>query len=211
MPKKASTQKGPRILDQKFEEVPVDQIRTHPRNPNEGDVAEIGASIEDSGFYGACVVQRSTGYILAGNHRYLAARSKGLAVVPVLWLDVDDERSLRILLGDNRISELAHRNDKKLAALLAELSDGTGLHGTGYDDGDLSSLLGKLSEEQDEEGVQRISEESGTATATPSLKWQGHTVPMTDAELDSLNEAFERWMQEARFAYGFVGSLFVRS
>jgi SAM-dependent methyltransferase len=53
--------------------VPVDSLETHPRNVNQGDIGAIYESIGANGFYGAIVAQKSTGRILAGNHRYQAA------------------------------------------------------------------------------------------------------------------------------------------
>src|SRR5262245_16196031 len=62
-----------RIWDQKWEFAPVLALRPHPQNPRTGDVAAIRASLDVNGWYGAIVAQRSTGFILAGNHRYKAA------------------------------------------------------------------------------------------------------------------------------------------
>ena len=45
-------------------------------------------SIDATGCYGAVVVQLSTGYILAGNHRVTATRENGLTELPVLWVGV---------------------------------------------------------------------------------------------------------------------------
>jgi hypothetical protein len=98
------------------------------------------------------VVQRSTGNILVGNHRYMAAKAMGLTELPVLWIDVDDERAERILLADNRLSDLATYDDAGLAALLKELNiTETGLKGTGYSVEELEELLAGLADEVDSE------------------------------------------------------------
>jgi DNA modification methylase len=104
-------------------------------------------SINENGFYGSIVAQRSTGFILAGNHRYQAALQAGASEVPVTWVDVDDARALRILLADNRTTRLGHDNEQALAELLKELADDGGLAGTGYDGDDLDELLKELGEE----------------------------------------------------------------
>jgi ParB-like chromosome segregation protein Spo0J len=62
--------------------VDLADLRTHPRNVNHGDLGAILESIDANGFYGAIVAQRSTGYILAGNHRYMALREQNAAMVP---------------------------------------------------------------------------------------------------------------------------------
>jgi ParB-like chromosome segregation protein Spo0J len=116
--KKAVAEKQP-VINESYELVATDRLQPHPRNVNRGDLVAIGGSIAENGFYGAVVAQKSTGHILAGNHRYDAAKAAGIAEVPVTWVDVDDDRALRILLADNRTTRLGHDDQEALAALLA--------------------------------------------------------------------------------------------
>lgn len=131
-----------KIANQEYAIWPVSKMQKHPKNPKKGNVGAIGDSIETNNFYGAAVVQKSTGRILAGNHRYEAAIAKGLTEIPVIILDVDDATAENILLGDNRIAELGGYDDRVLQALLEDRVKNGGLHGTGYDD----SFLAKLAE-----------------------------------------------------------------
>lgn len=131
-------------INQTYETVGLDALRVHPRNPNQGDVGAILTSIEDNGWFGAVVAQRSTGYILAGNHRFQAAKLDGADEIPVIWLDVDDRKATKILLADNRLAELATRDQEALATLLTELAHDDDLSGTGYDGDDLDTLLEEL-------------------------------------------------------------------
>jgi hypothetical protein len=64
----------PTFHDQAYELVEVGELEPHPDNPREGNVDAIAESVEANGFSGAIVAQRSTGHVLAGNHRLLAAR-----------------------------------------------------------------------------------------------------------------------------------------
>ena len=123
---------------QEYEErVPLDRLRPHPENPRRGQVGAILSSIEAHGFYGAVMAQRSTGHVLAGNHRLLAAAEAGLAELPVVWVDVDDDEARRILLADNRSSDLASYDEAGLAELLGVLEDtNAGLAGTLFDAND---------------------------------------------------------------------------
>jgi len=100
-----------RILDGKTEVVPIDALKPHPRNPREGDIGAIHASINNNGFYGRVLAQKATGFILAGNHRWQAMTQAGAKEIPVEWIDVDDDHALRILLADNRTNDLASYND----------------------------------------------------------------------------------------------------
>lgn len=130
------------ILNQSTTLEPLDAVKPHPRNPRRGDLDAVQTSIDRNGFYGAIVAQRSTGHIVAGNHRYLAAKAAGAQTIPVVWIDVTDEHALRILLADNRTSDLADYDDETLTDLLRNIQAETGtLAGTGYTGDDLNRLL----------------------------------------------------------------------
>jgi ParB-like chromosome segregation protein Spo0J len=123
-------------------QVPVATLHQHPDNPNNGDVDAIAESISVNGFYQPIVVQTSTRYILAGNTRYAAAIKLGLTEVPVVFAEVDRKAATRILLADNRTSQLAWMDEPQLAGLLESVYETElGLSGTGYDYGDFSSLI----------------------------------------------------------------------
>src|SRR3954462_602307 len=107
------------ILNEQTENVPINSIRPHERNVNEGDLGQIIQSIDENGFWGTVIVQKSTGKILAGNHRWIAAKDQGATEIPVTYVDVDDELARRILLADNRITRLGHDNPSRLAEELA--------------------------------------------------------------------------------------------
>ena len=135
----------PSVVNQEYEQVSVGLIKPHSRNVNQGDKGKIYQSIQDNGFYGACVVQRSTRLILAGSHRWEAAKQAGMPAVPVIWADVDDDAALRIMLSDNATARAGNDDPNALAELLAELA-GTdkGLSGTGFDGDDLQDLIDTL-------------------------------------------------------------------
>jgi hypothetical protein len=110
---------------------PIDSVRLHPRNPRIGDIAKITDSIKANGFFGYIVAQESTSYCLIGNHRLQAAIQLGLTEIPTVWVDVDDAEALRILLDDNRTSDLGTYDEQKLTALLESLPS---LDGTLFDE-----------------------------------------------------------------------------
>lgn len=129
---------------QDYELVPVAMLKPHPKNPRKGDVSQIVESIKVNGFYGAVIAQKSTGHVLAGNHRIQAAKELGIADVPVIWVDCSDQEAEKILLVDNRTNDLAEYNDAALAEILAGLSNKGELKGTGYDESDLEALLAEM-------------------------------------------------------------------
>lgn len=135
-----------RLLNQSYELISPDLIQQHPRNVNQGDVGAIHESVNANGFYGAVIVQRSTGNILAGNHRWLTAKQQKATEIPVIWVDVDDETAVRILLADNRTTRLGVDDDQALIALLMELQSSTGsIAGTGYSTDDLAEMIAAMS------------------------------------------------------------------
>lgn len=126
-------------------EYPVDALTEHPENPRRGDASVIAESIDANGFYGAVLVQSSTGHVIAGNSRLRAARERGLPTIPALMLDVDDDRARRILLVDNRAPEAGTYDGAALASVLEDLETrSASLAGTGYDRSDLEALLDDL-------------------------------------------------------------------
>ena len=114
----------PNILTGVLESVPIGLVTEHPQNPNRNELPPIIDSIEKVGFYGAIQVQRSTGYIVTGNHRYKAAVATGMKEVPVIYLDVDDDEAIRIMLNDNRVAEGGTQDQDMVDALLAEWGEG---------------------------------------------------------------------------------------
>jgi len=138
----------------------VDNLEPHPRNPRRGDVQAIADSLRRHGQYRPIVVQQSTGHVLAGNHTFMAARYLGWEYVDAVFLDVDDQEALRILLVDNRTADLGTYDEPVLALLLQDLPD---LEGTGYAEEDLDALLDSMAGDSSLEDLQQEQEERDPA------------------------------------------------
>jgi hypothetical protein len=141
-------------IDQTYEVVRIDEddpLKEHPQNPNKGVEETIDESIDENGWYGAVTAQKSTGYIIAGNHRYRVAKKKGAKEIPVIWRDVDDETALKILLVDNKSTRDGEFDEGLLEELLAGLDS---LKGTGYV---LASAQESIEREDDPEPAQPVS------------------------------------------------------
>ena len=142
----------PAIISDRSEIVPATEgdaaagrpaLRIHPRNPRRGDIAAIAESITDHGFYTVLLAQASTGYVIAGNHRLQAARLLGMPELPVIFMDVDDDAALRLVLRDNRSTDLAEYDETLLTEILSEFGDSPKQWtGTGYGTDDIADLLG---------------------------------------------------------------------
>jgi ParB-like chromosome segregation protein Spo0J len=125
------------------ETVPISSVRPHPKNARRGNIEAISESLAAHGQYRPIVANRRTGNILAGNHTWRAAKSLGWHSIAVSWVEVDDKAEVRILLADNRASDLATYDDTALAALLNDLGD---LAASGYTTDDLEALEGLWNE-----------------------------------------------------------------
>jgi DNA modification methylase len=126
--------------------VDIDSIETHPKNVRQGDIGAISESLQAHGQYRPIVVDKRTNRILAGNHTWKAAKALGWTEINAGFIETkDDDEALRILLADNRTTDLASYDDSGLAELLKQLADTEiGLEGTAFDGDDLDSLLKDL-------------------------------------------------------------------
>lgn len=144
-------------IKQTLERVAIDSIKPHPKNPNKGDVDFIGESIDVNGWYGTITIQKSTRRILAGEHRWRAAKKQGLEFVDVAVRDCTDVEALRILLVDNESARrgIIQRDDlMDVLKTIGRLSKGDlegGLKGTGYEPEDLEAWI-EEQEQQDQAG-----------------------------------------------------------
>src|SRR5829696_173677 len=121
--------------------VPLRDLRPHSHNPRRGGVAAIAESLRRHRQYRPIVVNRPRMEVLAGNHTLLAALELGWSALDATFVSVDEEQAKRILLVDNRTSDLAGYDLPALADLLEDLPD---LEGTGYDQAELGALLDEL-------------------------------------------------------------------
>jgi ParB-like chromosome segregation protein Spo0J len=127
-----------RFLFDNIKVVPIGDLKPHPDNPNEGDVESIAESLEENAMYKPVVVNIRNGYMVAGHHTWLAARSLGWDKIPVVEIDVDEERHMKILLADNATSDRRRYNDDLRAKILANLKS---VKGTGIDRGEADAII----------------------------------------------------------------------
>lgn len=126
--------------------VDIDSVQPHEKNVRQGDIGAISESLKAHGQYRPIVVDRRTNRILAGNHTWKAAKALGWQQISAGYVETkDDDEALRILLADNRTTDLASYDDSGLAELLKQLSStDIGLEGTLFDGDDLDALLKDL-------------------------------------------------------------------
>lgn len=133
-------------LAKKIEFMDIAELQPHPRNYRDhpdDQIDHLAQSIKDNGFYRNIIISRD-GVILAGHGAVKAASKIGLRRIPVIRLDIDsnDERALKVLVGDNEIARLAMMDDRALTELLKELKDWDPkcLLGTGFNESMIAAL-----------------------------------------------------------------------
>ena len=117
--------------------VPISSLEAYPTNPRRGDIEAIAQSLKAHGQYRPIVVQYGSNFILAGNHTYKAARKLGWKKIKVTYVDVDEESARKIVLADNRMTDLASYNEPLLKNLLTALPE---LEGTGFTQSEVDTL-----------------------------------------------------------------------
>jgi len=127
-------------LDDTVYDTPIGALVEYPGNPRMGNVEKIAESLKTNGQYRPILVRRDTREILAGNHTWKAARELGWKTIKVTYLDgVTDAQAKKIVLADNRLSDVAEYSIPDLTQLLEDL--GRDIEGTGYTSYDVSELL----------------------------------------------------------------------
>jgi ParB-like chromosome segregation protein Spo0J len=119
------------------ETVSVNEIQTHPLNPREGDIGAIIESLSVMGQYRPIVANKRSKHVVSGNHTLQAAVQLGWEKVAVHWIDVDDVEEIKILIVDNRTSDLATYDSGDLHKLLTS----TTMKGTGFSPEEASEIL----------------------------------------------------------------------
>lgn len=137
--------------------LPLNDLNTHHNNPRRGNIPAIAESLRVHGQFRPLVVNAGThtgrpNEVLAGNHTLLAAfdlegTDHAFTELDCYVIDVDEDEATRIVLADNRTSDLGSYDDEVLAELLDSLDDD--LSGTGYDDDDLADLMAELEEHEE--------------------------------------------------------------
>lgn len=144
------------------------------RNARIGNIDAIAESLEVNGQYKPIVVNAGTrtgrkNEVLVGNHTLSAALQLGWDEIQAVVVDLDNEGARRIVLVDNRTSDLAEYDSEVLADLLAEGA----LDGTGFEPVDLDELISGMTPASSDEwadGFAKIPEgEQDFFTVTFSL------------------------------------------
>ena len=105
--------------------MPIGDVVPYEKNPrlNDQAVDAVASSIREFGFKVPIVVD-SKGVVVSGHTRLKAAKTLGLAEVPVIVADdLDDTKIKAFRLADNKVAELADWDESLLIKELEELDE----------------------------------------------------------------------------------------
>lgn len=145
--------------------VSVSDLVPHPKNPNRHPEIQIDAFtiiLEEHGWRLPICVSTLSGFIIRGHLRYYTALKLGETSVPVDFQDYDNEVvELADLTADNRIPEMAERDEELLNDLLVQIRGmpDVNIEITGYTDQDIEKLSQKLKKKKDRAPEVEFSEE----------------------------------------------------
>lgn len=162
-----------------IEHVAIRSVTYYPDNPRKGSTQMVRESLEAHGQYKPLVVQKSTGYVLTGNHTLRAARQLKWKKIAVIKVDVDDEEARKIVLVDNRTSDLSEYDSRHLVKVLQDVDN---LVGTGYIEDDVAALLAQVGESPAERAIKQPGEFPDPEAALPD-EFQ-HACPKCGFEWD---------------------------
>lgn len=133
--------------------LPTSDLNLFHKNPRIGNIATIAESLRTNGQYRPIVVNKGThtgrpNEVLAGNHTLKAYRLNATNnpaetqwhTIDCWIIDVTEEEATRIVLADNRTTDIGTYNNDTLLDLLSDLDHN--FEGTGYTDDYIQRLLG---------------------------------------------------------------------
>lgn len=127
----------------KIETVQISLLKPWDKNPRRGHaVAGIARSIETFGYLNPIIVQAGTYRILAGHGRFEALRRRGVDQVPVIVVEISDEKADLYTIADNKLGEISAWDTEVLAELVRVLRGlDINLDVTGFSERELQQLL----------------------------------------------------------------------
>jgi len=141
-----------------LELVPLDELKPNPRNAKRHAPQTIGRSIDRFGMMEPVIVDRRTGYLVAGHGRTesiaemrdsgakppvgITVDDKGRWLVPAMtnWASKNDAEADAAMIALNRTTEIGGWDNTALFAVLDSLEDADLLAGVGYTESDIDLL-----------------------------------------------------------------------
>jgi len=125
----------------------IDSLTPWAQNPRNNDdaVEQVAESIRRFGFASPIIARAADRSVIAGHTRLKAAQQLGLDLVPVRFVDLDEDEARALALADNKLNEIATWDEAGLAEVMRELEQtGLDLAGLGWQSDELDALLSEM-------------------------------------------------------------------
>jgi len=151
-----------------IEQVAVERLRAAEYNPRvmpPDEMKSLQRSLQQWGFVEPLVVRRADMTVIGGHQRLEAAKALGMTVVPVVFVDIDEQQAKALNIALNKIH--GDWDLPKLGALLDELRGLPDLDETltGFDPKEMDQLLAELERSQREASEEDFDAEQAMAEA----------------------------------------------
>tara|TARA_Y100000593_G_scaffold16178_1_gene32058 strand:- start:462 stop:1673 length:1212 start_codon:yes stop_codon:yes gene_type:complete len=138
--------------DVQIEQVPAADLkpfRGNPRKIEPQEMEKLRRSIREFGFVDPVIARKSDNLVIGGHQRVQAAKAEGVENVPVVYVELPDEKASALNVALNKIS--GEWDWPKLGDLFQELDDGEfDLTVTGFSEQEIEELLHGLDNSQGE-------------------------------------------------------------
>lgn len=114
-------------------------LKQRKNNPRRGNIEAIKESLQVNGQYRPIIINKKTNEILAGNHTYKAAKELGWEEIAATYVNVNNKQADKIVLVDNKTSDLAEYNLDELLKSVENLEGD--FEGTGFNEDYFSKIF----------------------------------------------------------------------
>lgn len=129
-------------------EMPVAHLIANPRNPrkhSDDQIQRLMASLRRDGQTLPVLARKANRMLIAGHGITRAMAQLGWETASVMLLDVDQAAADRIMLGDNRLSDLSTTDQERVTELMREI-DAADWLAAGFSEVEAAKLLETVAE-----------------------------------------------------------------
>lgn len=191
-------EKRDRLDGLQVEDFRLQDLRPHPRNYSvhpEEQLEHLMQRVREYGIYRNVVIAQDN-TILAGHGLIQALKKMGRETVPGVRIPMDSEdpAALRLLTGDNEVSQLSEKDNQLLSGLLTEIKsfDLNGLLGTGFNETSLALLSVDPIDEPEEEEEDPYTQKIETPLYEPDQEKPDLTDLVDTSKTDLLTDKIQR-------------------
>ena len=123
-------------------DVPIKKLKLdkgNPRKISDESMAKLQRSLKEFGFVDPVIVRKKDNRVIGGHQRILAAKANGDKQVPVIYINISDEKLKLLNVALNNPSIQGEWDKEKLTEYLSDIDMDITL--TGFDEDEIKRLL----------------------------------------------------------------------